>query len=117
MIKPEYFPSKVILKWNIPYRATMRNIIFALFAHYCAMSGVGDKLRLLPEKDILGVIGVKKVDFFESLLFISYSFVHLHHPNVSTKYASSQISELPPSLSLNNGNVSTMVLFEKRFIP
>ncbi len=52
----------MILKWDIPYRATMRNIIFALFAHYCAMSVVGDKLRSLPEKDILGVkiaIGIR----------------------------------------------------------
>jgi len=31
---------KVILKWNIPYRAIMRNIFLALLAHYCAISGV-----------------------------------------------------------------------------
>jgi hypothetical protein len=33
----------------------MRNICFDLLAYYCAMSGVGNKLRSLPEKDILGV--------------------------------------------------------------
>ncbi len=37
------------------YRAIMRNICFDLLAYYCAMSGVGNKLRSLPEKDILGV--------------------------------------------------------------
>jgi len=37
----------VILKWNIPYRAILRNIFFVLLAQYCAISGVGDKtLRL-----------------------------------------------------------------------